>query len=180
MTTTTTEPALEATEEDEVIVCEVEESELDELSRKAAIYDTLVKQEKEVARLAEEWADAKSEAAAAKGVHDTAVAELRRLIRAQNESNPLFDDPEPEPEEWREVRLDSLDIGEKLLEKVHDAGLETIGAISDWIAKGNRLVNIAGVGPAASEKLEDALEHFWATQPPTADDNQEVNDEPAA
>jgi hypothetical protein len=150
---------------------EVEEEVLEELKRKSAIYDTLVEQEKKVAELAEDWADRKSEAAAAKGVHDTAVAELRRLIRAQNESNPLFDGPAPEPEAWREVRLDTLGFSSAILENLTEANLETIGQIADWTSSGSRLVNIAGVGPAAAEKIEDALEAFWKTQDQEQDTN---------
>lgn len=66
---------------------------------------------------------------------------------------------------WRGVSVHTLGLPEKLALKLIDADLPTVGAIAAWSAAGKRLTDIAGVGEANAQKIEDALIKFWAAHP---------------
>ena len=147
---------------------------LRELKRKAAVYDSLVDQETTTGELFREWKEHQATAAEVKKDYDGAVWELRRLIRAQTEDLPLFvplfdglgEKAEgAEDDSWREVELASLDLSAKVLENLDAARLTTIGELADYSSNGGRLTQVAGIGPAAAEKIENALEGFWANHP---------------
>ena len=149
---------------------EIEAAELRELVRKSKVYDSLLDQETTTGALFKDWKDLQAQAAEAKKEYDGAVLVIRALIRAQTEDLPLFDNLGEKSEEdadnsWREVELSSLDLSAKVLENLDAARLTTIGELADYSANGGRLTQVAGIGPAAAEKIEDALEGFWANHP---------------
>lgn len=163
------EPDLVDDQEDEELE-EVEAAELRELVRKSKVYDSLVDQETTTGNLFKAWKDLQAAAAEGKKEYDGAVLQLRALIRAQTEDLPLFDGLGEKAEEavddsWRAVELASLDLSAKVLENLDGARLTTIGELADYSANGGRLTQVAGIGPAAAEKIEDALETFWANHP---------------
>ena len=161
----TTGIEVDDTELDQEVLGELVDGEvLDELHRKASVYDDLVEQEKEVGRLNQEWADKKDEAGEAKKLYEAAVRELRRLIRAQGEHLPLFDGP-VENESWRPVLLDDLDITPASLKLLTEGGLSTVGELADWTAGGKSLEDVKGIGNARAESILDALDQFWAANP---------------
>ena len=167
------EPDLVDDQEDEELE-EIEAAELRELVRKSKVYDSLVDQETTTGDLFKEWKEHQATAAEAKKEYDGAVLELRRLIRAQTEDLPLFDglaekSEEAEDNSWRDVELASLDLSAKVLENLDAAELTTIGDLADYSANGGRLTQVSGIGPAAAEKIEDALEGFWANHPGLGD-----------
>jgi hypothetical protein len=115
--------------------------------------------------------------------------ELNKLVEDSAKELPLFAGPgksraEPAPagapaedESWRLVPIDALvehGLSPALLTKLADAAITNIGAIADHTASGGRLVDLDGIGPASAEKIELALEGFWAArrpaQPPDAGD----------
>ena len=66
---------------------------------------------------------------------------------------------------WRETpigKLENFGLSPALTEKLHEAELTTIGALANFTAADNRLIDIDGIGQAKAEKIEKALEGFWA------------------
>jgi hypothetical protein len=113
---------------------------------------------------------------------EAAAEGLQGLIRGFAQPMPLFDKPESkqaEPEAWRETAVDVLTshgLPGAIAEKLDDAGFHTIGDLADWTTANNSLTAIAGVGLKKAEKIEQALESFWATLTP--DDPAEDEPEP--
>jgi hypothetical protein len=60
-----------------------------------------------------------------------------------------------------------LGLAESLLEKLFNAGLETIGELSDWLQPKpgggwtRQLTDISGIGEGNAEKVMAALNKFW-------------------
>jgi uncharacterized coiled-coil protein SlyX len=90
-------------------------------------------------------------------------------------------------ETWRTVKLSNLGVADELPDGIvfslADAGLETLGQLHDWLQPGlsgytKRLTDIAGIGAAKAEKIECALEAFWARRALDAEAsvNQELLD----
>ena len=111
--------------------------------------------------------------------HGDHAPELRALRAAENRlSQKRFDfdqpdgggvkaAPEPaEPEEWRSVTLAELTkhgLSRPIAAKLEEAGLATLGAIADWSKSGKLFTDIAGIGNAGAEKIDDAMAAFWAS-----------------
>lgn len=111
------------------------------------------------------------------GQRDRLNHELHEIILGQGDT--LFDgvvpqaqapgDVTPTPdddESWRAVDLRTLDIDEKTLEKLAAKDIVTLGNIADFTAAiQNKLTDIEGIGPATAEKIESALDKYWAKNP---------------
>jgi hypothetical protein len=66
--------------------------------------------------------------------------------------------------DWQLYSLQLMtDIPAAIRNSLHEANLNTLGELAEY-TKRNRLTDIPGVGPAKAEKIEDALEKFWAAQ----------------
>ena len=66
--------------------------------------------------------------------------------------------------DWQLYSLAAMtDIPAAVRQALADANLNTMGELAEY-TKRNRLTDIPGVGPAKAEKIEDALEKFWAAQ----------------
>jgi len=158
--------------------------------------------EAEVADADEAVADAETELAAAKkvlkeaeSVKDAAVERMRKIVRENPEKNPLplfakREEPAalppapaagPKPtspstdpaDSWRADDVAVLDVPVGVKEKLRAAGIDTIGALSDFVApsKGGyckRYSDIDGVGAATAEKIEEAMMRYWETRPARA------------
>jgi hypothetical protein len=62
---------------------------------------------------------------------------------------------------WRSYPLDSMFSG-SLLKALKKAGIATMGDMADYSASGDkRLIDIAGVGAAKAQQIEDATLAFW-------------------
>lgn len=96
-------------------------------------------------------------------------------------------DAEP-PEDWRTVSLDdrryfpSLTRG--IVKSLANSGISTLGPLADWTAAGKYLTDIAGIGQAKAELIEQATADYWAKFPPSddpdqPDDNQSPDAPPA-
>lgn len=64
-------------------------------------------------------------------------------------------------EPWRAVTLAELGIDGKLAESLTEAGMTTLGAIADYSKSDKLLTDLDGIGPAKSEKIEQACEAYW-------------------
>lgn len=124
-----------------------------------------------------------------KKVYEAEVESLLSYINGLSQQYPLFDRQQPagEPaadgpdaaappapeESWRDVPISDLGplgIPDGLLEALVEQGLHTIGLLADYTASDKRLTDLKGVGPAKAEKIEHALERFWAARKPAGDD----------
>jgi hypothetical protein len=123
--------------------------------------------------------EAKAQAKAAKDAMEAAQKRLNRLIdEASRGPGPLFQNAPAAPataersEAWRDVRLDTLDIAPGILEKLAEAGIDTIGAVvAHSEAHPNKgLRTIPGIGPEKAEAVADALAKYWEQHPRDATD----------
>ena len=103
---------------------------------------------------------AKDAASAAKAQWESAVENLQDMCLERDETLPLLDGAEPE--DWRRVRLDSMEPAAKpsVLVKLKDAGIETVGQLADY-TKEHDLLDIPGIGGASKVEIEAVLDPFW-------------------
>jgi len=66
-------------------------------------------------------------------------------------------DPAPATADWRSRPTTELDLPPKLIEKLSDNGIETIGALEDQRAAFKGLRGIKGIGEAKADAIEDAV-----------------------
>lgn len=106
------------------------------------------------------------------------VAELlQKLLYRGPEKLPLFDSPirkpgDPigngpaakpvvDPNAWRTVPISKLDLKPKLIEKLQENGIDTIGQLEDLRAQGNAkgvgLRSVKGIGDAKVTEIEDQV-----------------------
>jgi hypothetical protein len=132
----------------------------------------------------------KKVANAAKADFETAVEEhfaLERSLKTGQLMLPLADpaaaaleSPQGDADEsWRAVPLDVLEVSGAVLQKLHDAGLATIGDLSNFTSPGptghtKQLKDISGIGTVAVTKIESALDAFWAKCAPVEPSNGHV------
>lgn len=83
--------------------------------------------------------------------------------------------PPADDESWRVDSIDVLDLKEALADKLRDASIYTLGNLQDYTdpAKngGNphkRITDVAGIGVAAAQKIEEAFTAYWANRPAPA------------
>ncbi len=88
--------------------------------------------------------------------------------KKRNDANrPLLAKQTDEPEEdelWRSVLLSNTPhpgLKGKLLEKLNEADIETVGDLRDFTIAGNELTEIAGIGPGMAGKIGEAMDGFW-------------------
>jgi hypothetical protein len=123
----------------------------------------------------------KEELKDAKKIYDAAVLRLRRLAQAvKNDSDrPLFRQPvstlpadaalppavAPNPDLWRNGKVSELAISGKLIEKLEEAGVSTIGQLEDLRAQisTGREKWPKGIGKAKITEIEDAIV-AWLTK----------------
>lgn len=142
--------------------------------------------EREVLRLKFDLKDAKE-------FYHSKVLSLREIIRAQKNDaeRPLFNgaaaaatdlatgeitgaddatnavgvDDGITAENWREQPLSKLLLTEKMIEKLNEASLISLGQLADYTNAGKNLTDIHGIGEAAAGKILQALENFWHLHP---------------
>lgn len=67
---------------------------------------------------------------------------------------------------WRKVNLDTLFDPDKTIRKAFaNAGIDTMGQLSDYTGAGKLLADIDGLGPKKVEDVENRLEEFWKSNP---------------
>lgn len=123
-------------------------------------YEAIKERSAEVTRLLLEWNQLKGDASEAKKEYDNAVSELTYLInRGPDYQRKLeFEDSEDgETLAWRDEPIDAnLGLTAKVLEKLEEAGITTIGQLEDRRA-GEGLTSIAGIGQATADKIEEQV-----------------------
>lgn len=121
--------------------------------------------------------DAKSAAKAAKGDYDDAVFRMRQCIAAAaNDANrPILQMAEANgtKQPVQEVKEISDEASRTLIEnlmtptvanKLYAAGIVSVGDMVDYLAKGNQLKDLAGIGPGTAERIGLVMEEFWANE----------------
>ena len=129
-------------------------------------YEAIKERNAEVARLLLEWTQLKGDASEAKKEYDQAVSELTYLISRgpdRQKKLPFEDSTSGEVLGWREALVsESLGLTAKILEKLEDAGVRTIGELEDLRA-GDGLTSIGGIGQATADKIEEQVLE-WLTE----------------
>lgn len=116
----------------------------------------------------------------AKAEEKAAGETLQKIVSRGVEHYPLFDSEKPEAaedsddqasgeteteaddESWKAVEIGELDVPDGILNKLIEAEIETIGDLANWNESGKLLTDIEGIGQAKAEKIEAALDKFWA------------------
>ena len=128
--------------------------------------------------------EAKTRAKEAKDAWEASVMKLQSLIESASNGQQLLpgmddeDAPEsaqggdeqrdaPKPpdasdEAWRAVTMASIGVKGKLLERLVEVDVDTLGAWSDWNGAGQTRAKIRGIGEGAIAKIADLCEAFWA------------------
>lgn len=89
-------------------------------------------------------------------------ATLRLLAEIDDDQMPLEFPEKKDPEAWTtELIEDVLALPSGLAGKLKEAEIETLGQLATH-SKTKALTDIEGIGDAGREKLETALEEYWA------------------
>lgn len=83
-----------------------------------------------------------------------------KAAEVQAKQGELYED------DWRGVSVRMLDLTDALCQTLEDADLRTVGDIADWSEQNKLLQDIQGVGDANADKIEKALDAFWAQRGP--------------
>lgn len=116
----------------------------------------------------------------AKAEEKAAGEALQKIVNRGVENYPLFDaeskaeesteptdesgDESDSDEAWRAVEIGVINVPESILNKLIEAGIETVGQLADWSENGKKLTDIDGIGLAKVEKIEAAMDEFWASR----------------
>ena len=120
-------------------------------------YEEIKERNQEVARLLLEWEQAKGDASEAKKNYDEAVAKLRYIISRGPDKQAKLDFDQNNSTEWRDQTVESeLGLTAKEIEKLAEAGIETIGQLED-LRGGDGLMSVRGIGRATADKIENHL-----------------------
>lgn len=65
---------------------------------------------------------------------------------------------------WRDFPLDKLFKG-AIREALWEAGIHTVGELSNYTATDKRLTDISGIGPGKATQIEDRMLGFWKSNP---------------
>lgn len=146
------------------------------------------------------YEDAKSIASSWKKSYDETVKRLNEHASSHPSYGPLFDkenedmsakvpeeiQPEPqseEPNEWRDVSVETLNLPAALCQSLCEAELDTLGKIADYTSCDKRLIDIDGIGKAGAEKFDAASMKYFEENPihaneVVAEDAVKDDDEP--
>lgn len=94
---------------------------------------------------------------------------LEDIDRAsKEEALPIIKASSPTSEAWRDVAMTHLTkisknpLTETVVNKLIDAGYDTLGKLTDYKSSGSWYTDIDGIGKATSDKIDDAIEQFFA------------------
>lgn len=94
---------------------------------------------------------------------------LEDIDRAsKEEALPIIKASSPTSEAWRDVPMTHLTkisknpLTETVVTKLVDAGYDTLGKLTDYKSSGSWYTDIDGIGKATSDKIDDAIEQFFA------------------
>lgn len=128
-----------------------------------------------------QWNGLKEETKEAKENYDAKVNRLRSLAKQTASPGPLFGSANGKPastsangkpdedDAWKDTPISDLcrfmKHGKKLItpalvKKLEDAKLDTLGKLCDHIAKDKWVTDVDGIGKAAADKIDDAIEMF--------------------
>jgi len=157
-----------------------EETSLDVLKRKARHLKAIRSMSSKCREAERDMITAKERAKAAKLTWEGMVLQMQRLIDdGESGQMKLFDNDDDEDQEehqaeakssaeendeWMYVELAAIGVKGKLLEKLEDAGVCTLGEWTKWHGQGVNREPIKGVGEGAIEKIADLCEVYWKKQ----------------
>lgn len=112
---------------------------------------------------------------------------LEDIDRAsKEEALPIIKASSPTSEAWRDVPMTHLTkisknpLTETVVNKLIDAGYDTLGKLTDYKSSGSWYTDIDGIGKATSDKIDDAIEQFFAEWNTLATaPAEDVSEEPA-
>ena len=82
----------------------------------------------------------------------------------------LVEEAPSETDDWRREPIEALLLAKGTVAKLREAGLATVGKLSDRMGPGGPWWRgIDGIGKAAAEKIADAFEAFWQQHPEAFD-----------
>ena len=133
----------------------------------------IVTQRNKIARLQMVIIERTASLKAAKGEYENELEKLYKTIDQPELPFPL-EDENRQASEWRNATLEELGIGGKMEALLLEAGLDTLGKLSEY-CESHTLTEIKGVGDSMAEKISQKLEDYWSTHPQT--DESEIEPE---
>lgn len=164
------------------------ENRLESLERKERLLGKIQRVNAATRKLESEFLAAKNVAKEAKELWETSVLSLQRIIESARNGQQLLpgvdedadegtetapgiaqdadrqkdasENPDASDEAWRAVTMESIGVKGRLLQRLVEADLTTLG---DWEKRNRQQCprKIAGVGEAAITKIEELCEAFW-------------------
>lgn len=68
-------------------------------------------------------------------------------------------------ESWRAIEVSELvrhGLSDKLITKLFDAGMSTMGSLANWSSSGKQLTDLPGIGDSKAAEIDEALASFWS------------------
>lgn len=124
----------------------------------------LRERQREAQRKVDDW---KSELKSARVSLEAWTDAISRYIDSLDQPQlPFGEKPAEAGEDWRSVSLaDAIGaaVTISVLECLAEAQLRTVGELADFTCQ-SQLTDVAGIGQAKAEQIEQALEAFWAAR----------------
>lgn len=175
--TTAEAETTEETDVTEQLESEAADIQLSELERKH--YEAIKFAETDALEAEGVFLDAKSEAKAAKEIWERKVERLRQMIRQglDPQQELPFEDEEHETEAWKSVLIvDVLELTDKQKETLAEAGIVTVEQF-ETLRAGEGITSLPGVGQTTSDKWEDQMLDWLATNAREDSDEDESGDD---
>lgn len=146
------------------------ESESDQLAKLKGKFHRIEELNKEIDSAARQMQDDKEALKESKALYDALVLRLRTEIKRANDPQQQFDfgangEAPKNDDAWKAVTLEELGITGKNAEKLTEAGLTTLGKISEYTAAEKLLTDIEGIGNATAEKIAATCADWWSRHP---------------
>lgn len=98
--------------------------------------------------------------------------QLGLFVTETNSDTPAAEVSDTKPattddESWRKVTVKDLGISDAIADKLaaNEPMLDSLGAIVDYTTAGKRLTDIAGIGAAKAEAIDEAVTKYFADHP---------------
>lgn len=123
----------------------------------------------------------KAEYASAKKEYEGLQAAHMRLTGRDPMQRPLpldepdeSDGPAPVDDSWRRLDINVLAITPAVIDKLYQAGVMTLGDVSDYWKSGKQLVDLKGIGEASDTAVRDAFSNYGVEHPEVFGDRATV------
>lgn len=126
----------------------------------------LQERQRELTECEEELEGARAAVKAKQAEVDSAVRHLQNVIRCRDERQGTLPFTEPKAADaWKAEPLSVLVLSDGMVEKLLEAEIADLGALCEWRSEDPPRKKVAGIGEAALQKIDDAIQTYFAQHP---------------